>query len=167
MDDRAYQKHQLGGYPLMTSSLYYKKARSLLRNRDAFVQHLWEEFLYKESEVTKSTVHTHRQSASFSCQVCSKHFYRIRKDVLKKHMKTHQPTVAAVPPSADAEKPVNDLHNDSLECPPDLASSLPEEPSPKKHREMHLWEEFLFKESYEEAPRVHSSTIWQLFLSSM
>ena len=32
-------------------------------------------------------------------------------------MKTHQPTVAAVPPSAEPEEPVNDLHNDLLECP--------------------------------------------------
>lgn len=39
----------------------------------------------------------------------------------------YQPTLPAAPPSAEPEEPVYDLHNNSLECPPDLAASLPED----------------------------------------
>ena len=52
---------------------------------------------------------THRKSASFSYHVCSKRFHS--KDVLKENLKMHKPTVAVAPPSAEPEKPVNDLHN--------------------------------------------------------
>ena len=67
----------------------------------------------------------HRQSAGFSCQVCSKHFYR--QDVLRKHMKTHQPAV-----------PAPDVRGPSAGCPPDSATNLPGKPTPEKHREMHV-----------------------------
>ena len=43
----------------------------------------------------------HQQSVGFFYQVCSKHFNR--KDVLRNHMKTHQPTVPVAPPSAEPE----------------------------------------------------------------
>lgn len=39
----------------------------------------------------------------------------------------YKPTLPAAPPSAEPEEPVYDLHNNSLECPPDLAASLPED----------------------------------------
>ena len=53
-------------------------------------------------------------------------------------MKTHHPRVPAAPSPVEVEESVHDLHGDSLACPSDLAVSLPEEPPPKKHREMHL-----------------------------
>ena len=62
-----------------------------------------------------------RQSGSFSCQVCSKHFYR--KDHLGRHMKMHQLAV---------------LLGDSAACPTDVTTDLPlppPSPPPKRHGE--------------------------------
>ena len=50
----------------------------------------------------------------------------------------HKPTVPTAPVSAKVEESVHDLHGDSLSCSPDVPAMLPEEPPPKKHREMHL-----------------------------
>ena len=67
--------------------------------------------------------------SSYTCHICRKSFHY--QDNYRKHMKTHQPTVPAAPPSGKPEEPVHDLHNDSLECPPNLTASLAEEPPPK------------------------------------
>ena len=65
----------------------------------------------------------HRQSAGFSCQVCNKHLYR--QDVLRKHMKSHQPAV-----------PAPDVRGPSAAFPLDSAAKLQKEPPLAKHREM-------------------------------
>ena len=58
----------------------------------------------------------HRQSAGFSCQVCQQQFYR--KDVLQRHLRTHQSAA---------------LRGDSPGCPTHSTVGLP--PPAKKHGE--------------------------------
>ena len=62
----------------------------------------------------------HRQSAGFSCEICSQRFYR--KDHLGRHMNVHQPAV--------------EVRRDLLSCSADATVDLPPpSPPPKKHRE--------------------------------
>ena len=72
---------------------------------------------------------------TYTYYICQKSFHY--QGNYRKHLKTHQPTVAVVP-STKAEEPVHDLHGDSRTCLPVSTARLSEEPPPKKPREMHV-----------------------------
>ena len=64
---------------------------------------------------------------TYTYYICQKSFHY--QGNYRKHLKTHQPTVAVVP-STKAEEPVHDLQGDSRACLPVSTASLSEEPPP-------------------------------------
>ena len=113
--------HPLFGHVIAGS---HKKA-PLTPQSDMYVCDLWIRSFSTQGSLKRHRGSAHHQSAGFSCQVCSKRFYRI--DHLGRHMKTHQPA---------------ELLGHSVACATDATVDLlppprppPPSPPPKKHRE--------------------------------
>ena len=99
----------------------YKKVAAHPSQSDMYVCDLCNRIFSTQGSLKRHRESVHCQSGGFSYQVCGKRFYR--KDVLQRHMKTHQPAV---------------LFGHSAACPTDATVDFPPpppSPPPKRHDE--------------------------------